>query len=229
MIPDPMIRNLASGCQDLTGPGARPRRADARRNRDRVLEAAGALFAARGFKVQIEEVAAAAGVGVGTVCRNFTTKESLVEAVLTGMWQSLLDDVQAALANPDAAEGFRRFVVTLAEFQGRHRVLAEEMAAKIDLPIGAVRLKEAIADAMTELMTRAQAAGAVRSDIGPADMAMLFAGIAHAASLAGDVEQTLRQRYLSIVLDGLRPLDPTPLPGRPLSFADLEQMKARTS
>jgi hypothetical protein len=57
---------------------------------------------------------------------------------------------------------------------------------------------------------------------------MLFAGIAHAASLAGDVEPTLRQRYLSIVLDGLRPLDPTPLPGRPLSFADLDRMMART-
>ena len=60
---------------------------------------------------------------------------------------------------------------------------------------------------------------------GPADMAMLFAGIAHAAALAGDVDRTLRQRYLAIVLDGLRPLDPPPLPGRPLSFAELRRRK----
>jgi AcrR family transcriptional regulator len=205
---------------------ARPRRADARRNHDRVLEAAAALFAENGLKVQMEEIAAAAGVGVGTVCRSFGSKESLVEAVLTGMWQALLDDVQAALADPDPAAAFRRFIVTLADFQARHRVLAEEMAAGVDMPIGAARLKAAIRAAVTHLVARAQAAGAVRPDIGPADMAMLFAGIAHAASLAGDVEETLRRRYIAIVLDGLRPLDPTPLPGRPLGFEDLGRVSA---
>jgi AcrR family transcriptional regulator len=201
----------------------RPMRADARRNREKVLAAAEALFADNGVKVQIEQVASRAGVGVGTVCRHFPTKEVLVEAVLTGIWQSLLDDAQAALADPDPASGFRHFVVTLADFQSRHRVLAEQMAANIELPISAVRLNDAITEAITELVTRAQQAGAIRSDIGPADMALLFAGIAHAAALAGDIDRTLRQRYLAIVLDGLRPLDPTPLPGRPLGFGDLNR------
>src|SRR5579883_2152468 len=65
----------------------RPRRADAVRNRERVLEAAEQLFATEGLDVHIEQVAQRAGVGVGTVCRNFPTKDSLIDAVLTVMWE----------------------------------------------------------------------------------------------------------------------------------------------
>jgi AcrR family transcriptional regulator len=208
----------------MTDVTSRPMRADGRRNRQRVLEAAVALFAEEGLRVPIEEVAQRAGVGVGTVCRHFPTKEALIEAALAGMYEQLLEHAHLALTDPDAGRAFATFVTALADFQSEHRALAEEMASTIDLPTSTKQLKEAIHESVAELVERAQQAGAVREDIGPADVSMLFAGIAHAAGLAG-IDPVLRERYLAIVLDGLRPLEPTALPGRPLSFEELERLR----
>ena len=210
----------------MTAAATRPMRADGRRNRERVLEAATALLAERGLKVQVDEIAHRAGVGVGTVCRNFATKDTLIEAVLAGMCEEMLEQARAAQADPDAGRAFTSFVTNVAEFQGRHRVLAEEMATTVDMPTGAVKIKRALRHAVEDLVSRAQDCGALRSDIGPADMAMLFAGIGHAAALAG-VNPLLRERYLTIVLDGLRPIHATPLPGTPLSFEELDRLRAR--
>ena len=79
--------------------------------------------------------------------------------------------------------------------------------------------------AITELVANAQRAGTVRSDIGPADIAMLFSGVAHTTALAGELQPVLRQRYLTIILDGLRPLNATELPGTPLDFPQLDRVK----
>src|SRR5215208_7228554 len=79
----------------------RPMRADARRNRERVLAAAEEVFAEGGLRAQIDEVARRAGVGVGTVCRHFPTKHALVEAVLEAMYASLLEAAERAVAEPD--------------------------------------------------------------------------------------------------------------------------------
>ena len=196
----------------------RPQRADARRNRERVLAAAAELFAEEGCKVQIEQVAHRAGVGVGTVCRNFPTKVDLVDAVVTQGCQLLLDDARAALEEPDAGAALRRFFVRMADFQATHRALAEEMSAAI--PASAVPVKQALHEAVADLMEKAQAAGGIRSDIGAGDVTMLLSAISHATSLTGDPE--LRERYISIVLDGLRPHDATPLPGRPVHFAEIQ-------
>jgi AcrR family transcriptional regulator len=201
-------------------------RADARRNRERVLEAAEKLFAEEGLKVQIEQVAQRAGVGVGTVCRNFPTKQTLVDAVLTSRCESLLADARLSLAEPDAGTAFQRFFALMADFQARHLAFAEEMAADMDLPTSVLPVKESLHQVVAELVARAQACGAIRTDIGPGDMVMLFSGIAHAAALAGECEPTLRQRYLTIVMDGLRPADATPLPGHPVDFRAVERAKA---
>jgi AcrR family transcriptional regulator len=209
----------------VTDAGPKPMRADARRNRERVLAAAEALFAEAGLSVQIEEVAERAGVGVGTVCRNFATKEALIDAVLTVRLGSVLARAEAAHADADPAAAFQRFVVDMAADQARHRLLAEEMAARVDVPAPAAHLKAAIQQAIADLVWRAQAAGALRPDIGPGDLALLFNGIAHAAALMGDSDPTPRERYVRIVLDGLRPLAASPLPGRPLDFGDLQRSK----
>src|SRR6185503_14037101 len=105
-----------------------PMRSDARRNRELVLAAAEAVFSEMGLRAQVEEVARRAGVGVGTVCRNFPTKQALVEAVLAAMYESLLDDARAAFAD---------FFTRMSDFQMRHRALAESMATAIDLPASA--------------------------------------------------------------------------------------------
>src|SRR3954464_4059086 len=119
-----------------------PRRADAVRNRERVLAAAEAVFAASGLKAPVEEVARRAGVGVGTVCRNFPTKQALVEAVLTSMYESLLGRARDALGHPDPGAAFEHFFVALPEFQARHRALGEQMAKELELPTRAQPLRE---------------------------------------------------------------------------------------
>jgi AcrR family transcriptional regulator len=211
----------------MTNLVARPMRADARRNRERVLAAAEEVFSELGLRAQVEEVARRAGVGVGTVCRHFPTKQALVEAVLEARYESLVHDARVALEQSDPDAAFRSFFETLSEFQARHRALAEQMATDIDLPVSARPLRAALRQSMAELVTRAQEAGTVRSDIGPADVALLFSGVAHATALAGDLQPALRKRYVAIILDGLRPLEESKLDGRPLDFAQLERLKKR--
>jgi AcrR family transcriptional regulator len=208
---------------------SRPRRADARRNRELVLAAAEAVFAESGLKGQVEEVARRAGVGVGTVCRNFPTKQDLVDAVLTSMYESLLEQALAALEQPDPADAFEAFFVALPDFHARHRALGEQMANELELPSSAQPLRDRLREALSEIVTRAQGVGAVRSDIGPADVSLLFAGIAHATALAGELQPALRERYVRIILDGMRPRVESELPGKPLDFAQLRRMKQRRS
>jgi AcrR family transcriptional regulator len=202
-------------------------RADARRNRERVLAAAEAVFAEMGLRASVEEVARHAGVGVGTVCRHFPTKQALVEAVLEAMYEALVDDARTALDDPDPGAAFRSFFVALARFQARHRALAEQMATAIDLPASARPTREALRSAITELVANAQAAGAIRSDIGPADVAMLFSGVAHTTVVAGEIQPMLHERYVNVILDGLRPTEHTDLPGKPLDFGQLDRLKKR--
>jgi AcrR family transcriptional regulator len=213
----------------MTHVSDRPMRADARRNRERVLAAAESTFSEMGLAAPVEEVARRAGVGVGTVCRHFPTKRALVEAVLTGMYDSLLDDAERARGGADSGEAFRSFFVALSEFQGRHRALAEQMANAIDLDAAAAPTLDALYRAVTELVGRAQRAGTVRDDIGAADVAMLIAGVAHATAMLGDLQPVLRERYVAIILDGLRPVDRTALPGPPLGLAELARLKHRAT
>lgn len=201
-------------------------RADARRNRERVLTAAADVLSEFGLSAPVEEIARRAGVGVGTVCRNFPTKQAMVDAVLAALYEALLRDALDGLANPDAGEAFETFVVVLSAFQARHRALAEQMAK---LPTASPDARERLWRAISELVQRAQAAGTVRADIGPADVAVMLSGVAHATALAGDLQPALRDRYVRIILDGLRPHGASTLPGKPLDYEGLQRLKRRGS
>jgi AcrR family transcriptional regulator len=210
----------------MSGVALRPMRADARRNREQVLEAAESAFAERGLKAPIEEVARRAGVGVGTVCRHFPTKQDLLDAVVRRLLEPLVRHAHDALDEDDAAAAFRDFVLALSDVQARHLALAEHMANEIDGSPETEPLIAELRDAVNRLLVRAQAAGSIRDDIGPADVSMLFSGVAHATSLVGEHQAQLRQRYVAIILDGLRPLAPTALPGRPMDYATLQRIKS---
>jgi AcrR family transcriptional regulator len=205
----------------------RHRRADARRNRERVLAAASEMLAESGLKAPMEEIARRAGVGVGTVCRNFPTKKHMVDAVLADLYETLLQDALDGLANPDAGEAFETFVVVLSAFQARHRALAEQMANDMETPTAPPEARERLWAAISQLVARAQEVGTVRADIGPADVALLLSGVAHATAVAGALQHGLRDRYLRIILDGLRPDAATALPGGPLDFPQLQELKQR--
>ena len=121
----------------------------------------------------------------------------------------------------DLPLAFESFFFALADFQTRHRALAESMATAIDLPASAQPTRDALRAAIGELVTRAQSAGAIRSDIGAADVSLLFSAV------AGELQPVLRQRYLTIILDGLRPTAASELPGKPLDFVQLDRIKKR--
>jgi AcrR family transcriptional regulator len=205
----------------------RPLRADARRNRTRVLEAATACFADGGDAVPIDEVARRAGVGVGTVCRHFPTKQALVDAVVEDMVISLVARARVALEAPDPGTAFEVFVHELADAQARHRALAEQMAANPELPAAAQAAKAELRAALRELVDRAQRVGAVRDDVSPADISLLFVGMAGVTSIAGEAKPELRARYVTLLLDGLRPAAASPLPGHALTYDELDGLRRR--
>jgi AcrR family transcriptional regulator len=179
----------------------RPVRADARRNRERVLAAAREVFAESGIGVPLDEIAARAGVGPGTVYRHFPTKEALFEAVAVANVEGLAADAHARAEadDPDAA---------FADFLDR---VAEQALAKRDLPdalagAGSDAMAAAVADlhaALGVLLANAQEAGAVRRDVSVTDLIALLKGVLNA--VRGDPDPGMAQRLLAVVQDGLRP------------------------
>ena len=178
----------------------RPPRADARRNREKVLQAARDAFAESGYGVSLDEIAARAGVGPGTVYRHFPSKEELFEAVTTARVRDLIDDARGRCDDADPGQAFFGFL-------GRIR---EEAAAKRDLPEAialAGPLQDDLHAALDALLRRAQQAGAVRPEITTPDIIVLLKGLLRSINDAppGPESQALAERLLTVVTDGLRP------------------------
>jgi AcrR family transcriptional regulator len=174
----------------------RPLRADAARNREKVLRAAREVFAESGYGVPLDEIAARAGVGPGTVYRHFPAKEALFEAVVAARVEDLIAD---ARARADAADPGAAFFGYLAR-------IAEESAAKRDLPDAisiAGSLRDDLHAALDLLLRRAQQAGAVRAEVRTSDLIVLLKGMF--ASLAGSTDPALRELVFAVLADGLRP------------------------
>lgn len=191
-------------------------RVDAQRNREQVLAAAQQLFADRGTSVPVDEIARAAGVGVGTVHRHFPTKDDLVDAALIASCQPILELLDTAAADPDAGHALEQLLLDLTEHQSRHRGLAERMRETDDLSPAVVEVKQQIATGLRAVVARAQTTGQVRADVVPADLRLLFAGLATAATATGQGCSTEeRLRFVRILLDGLRTPVPSPLPDLP--------------
>lgn len=177
----------------------RPLRADARRNRENVLRAARDAFAASGYGVPLDEIAALAGVGPGTVYRHFPSKEELFEAVIAARVRDLIDDARSRAGDADPGGAFFGFL-------GRFR---QEATAKRDLPDAiaiAGPLQHDLHAALDVLLRRAQQAGAVRPDITTQDLLILLKGLLRSINdlPSGAADQALTGRLLTVVADGLR-------------------------
>jgi len=160
-------------------------RADAQRNLDRLLEAAGECFAERGIDCSVDEIARRAGVGHGTVFRRFPTKEALVLAVVVRGIEALTAVAEAAADASDVEAAFGGFVRSAAETYARDRALVDGFDRWADRPELA-----ALIAAVDRLVRRAHEAGVLRAELGAADVLKLVP----AASM-----------YPDVVLDGLRP------------------------
>jgi AcrR family transcriptional regulator len=183
----------------------RPRRADAQKNRDRILRAAEEVFAVEGINVPIDVVAERAGVGVGTLYRNFPTKEALFEAIVMSTLQGLVDRALQAADDPDPAGSFFSFLEEFTSVAVNKRDLRDALdSAGFDPK---ARFASVIADlqgAVDVLLTRAREAGAVRGDVSAAEVVSLMSGACKAAEHAG-LDSASCFRMTEIVCAGLRP------------------------
>jgi AcrR family transcriptional regulator len=180
---------------------ARTPRADARRNRSRVLEAAIAAFAAEGLSVPVHEIARRAGVGTGTVSRHFPTKESLFEAIVSGIAERLVERARLLAASEEPGAALFDFLAAMVEEGAANRALSDAFAgAGFDVEAAASGADLDVLGALRELLARAQRAGTVRSDVDIADVKALLVGCL--ARERGDA--LARARMVAIVSQGLR-------------------------
>ncbi len=183
---------------------ARPMRADALRNRVRILEAADRVFALEGAAVPIDDVARAAGLGIGTLYRHFPTKEDLVQAVVVSRVEALVDQARAFADSDDPAAAFFDFLRSYTSSAGMNKALHDSLAdAGIDARAATASLKDALYDALEVLLERAQAVGAVRTDIGIDDLKIAVSGTCLGIGYANPDAAT-RDRTVEILFDGLR-------------------------
>jgi AcrR family transcriptional regulator len=181
---------------------ARPLRADAQRNRQRLLDEAQAVFAELGTSAPIDEIARRAGVGVGTLYRHFPTKDALFEAIVVARVEGQVEEARALLDAADPAAAFFHFVGRLIEVGARNKALTEELAnAGFDVKVAVAGPSAELRRLVDELMARARHAGAVREDVTLGDLMALLGGTCLAALRYGG-DPT---RLASIVSAGLRP------------------------
>ncbi len=181
-------------------------RADARRNRCRILEAAETVFASKNMAASTEEVAAAAGVGIGTVFRHFPTKNALLEALLVAKLRRLVDEAEALSSSEDPRAALFAFFTHMLEDSSKKKAYAEALAAAgVDVRGATLETKKELGAAIGKLLTSAQRAGTVRKDVGVAELMALMAGASHAAEHATNSCE-VATRALEIIFDGLRPI-----------------------
>jgi AcrR family transcriptional regulator len=183
-------------------------RADARRNRARLLAVAEDVFATRGPSASTEDIAAAAGVGIGTLFRHFPTKEALLEAVFVERLQRLIDDARELAGAADAGQAFFTFFRSVLDQASSKSAIADALShAGIDLKSSMAQAKADFNAGLETLLVRAQQAGAVREDIGIAELLALLVGAARAVEQLGG-HADLGDRTITVILDGLRPRSP---------------------
>ena len=205
--------NSAFAIAVTTKTDPRSLRADARRNRERVLAAAREQFAEHGLDVHMEQIARAAGVGVGTVYRHFPAKEDLLKALADERFARFADEARAALDDPDAWNGFCGLMRESARVTAEDRALSEAMNQLPDLCAASAE-KVRLIELSRELIERAQASGAMRADFGADDVPSLMRGLARATAPHDTGPPAMSwERYLEIMLAGLRPPRPGTLPG----------------
>lgn len=205
-------------------PADRALRADAERNRRRVLDAAQELFRERGLDVGVAEIAQRAGVGRGTLFRNFPTKQDLIAAIVIDRMAEATDYGRRLLDAPDAGEALFSFLEEVAGRQQLDRCLFDAVADTF-LANQDIRAAHAeIVGGLDELLTRAKQAGAVRSDVGAMDVLMLLKGVCEAATAFAGSDPSIVPRQLDLVRAAISTnAAQRPLRGRAPTLEDIER------
>jgi len=200
-------------------PMSTPLRADAERNRQRLLDAARELFAERGLDVTLDDVARRAGVGTGTAYRRFANKEALIDALMVDRIEELAQIARSCLEDPDPWEGLAGYFERALALQASDRGLKEVLfsAGRGRERVDAAR--RALGPVVTQLVERAIEAGVVRRDMSTTDVPLVNFMLNVIVDFGREVQPDLYRRYLAIVLDGLRP-QPEGAPELPVAALD---------
>jgi AcrR family transcriptional regulator len=183
-------------------PTVRAERADKARNHARIIAAASAAFAVTGSDTQMDDIAARAGLGVGTLYRHFATKDALMVAMARRTFMRVLAASQAALEHPgEPFEVLKNAIRAGAEVTAEDAVTRDALMRTDGVWQGVTDIIDELEATMQVLMRRAQAAGTLRKDVSAADVPMLMSGV---CTSMGAPDWNWR-RHLEILLDGLAP------------------------
>lgn len=212
------------------GPQSRPRlRADAEHNRQKVLAAASALYAARGLDVSLNEIAKTAGVGLATLQRNFPHREDLVLAVFTARVSDYADAAEQALALDDPWDGFCTFVQGVFAMQcadhGFAAVLTTALSASTELD----KARRRAYRGFSTLVRRAQRAGALRDDFSPHDLPLFLLANAGVIGGTGTTAAKASRRLAGFLLQSCRADGRPRLPSGPPPAALLRSLQQQST
>jgi AcrR family transcriptional regulator len=198
-------------------------RADAERNRQRLVEAATELFRERGLEVGVGEIAERAGVGRGTLFRNFPSKDALVVAVVVERIRESLERGRALLGEEDpSAAAFALIDEALAR-QADDRALFEALVGDWMAHPEIQAAHQEMLDVLGQILARAQAAGAIRPDVGGVDLMLLIKGVCEVQRLFPGLPRDIGRRQLELVKAALTPHENLlPLSGEPPRPEDLD-------
>ncbi|WP_327328133.1 TetR/AcrR family transcriptional regulator [Streptomyces sp. NBC_01210] len=189
----------------MSGAQERPLRADAARNRARLLDTATEVFTTRGVSVPTEEIARTAGVGVGTLFRHFPTKEALLEAVMVRRLETMTAQTAQLAAEAEPAEAFFAcFRLVVEQSAGKNEFTQALAAAGVDVHASLQEPTKEIQARLADLLAGAQQAGAVRPELGLPEFIALLAGTGRAMEQLG-ADPVPRERIFEVIFDGLRP------------------------
>ena len=201
---------------DVTRDEARPERADSRRKRLQLIDAAKVAVAEQGLDVSAAEIADRAEVGVGTLYRRFGSKDALIRGVVIGSFADIQTPADQALSDPDPWRSFVAFFEALTQTLVGNRAIREMLTREDTLADWILEPTHRLRESCAAITLRAQEHRLIRADVTWRDIAML----AYAAAvepdylgLVGDGEKW--RRTVAILLDGLRTSSPQPLPGEP--------------
>ena len=192
--------------------GIKGRRADAQRNRARLLQAAGEMFAESGLNVPMSEIARRAGVGIATLARNFDNREAIIEATFAPTMTAYADAMDSALAETDPWSAFCTYVRTVCGMQAANHGFAHVLTMTFPHAPELEAERSRAYRGLRILITRAKRAGALRPDFSPEDLPLILMANAGVISATGDAAPTAWLRLVGYFLRAcaVEPTDPLP-------------------
>jgi AcrR family transcriptional regulator len=205
-------------------PRQRAKRSDAQRNRQSILQAAFEVFSELGVDAQMVDVARAAGLGIGTVYRNFQSKEELVNALLNDRLRGAAHVATKAAEEPDAWSALIELMNGITVRQLENRVLSQFLGGRIAGSPELQQQRDHVYGILDGIAARAKRAGDLREDVNISDIRMIMTSIANLSLSDAPTAQHLVKRHIGILLDGLRATNAGELPQPPVTLTESEDV-----